>query len=280
MLKFYGVNQNKKLAIMLMLFLFFPKSISALDYTNELRTAYSDNIKEICHASVEYDLDMQFENYEGEDGAKTKYNKTMECLFESSFVRATNDMNKDFNEKFFQNKQGMFDFVGDETYKTEDLDKPSDCSEKEIDDIFEAQVENGYKTLCKVDGRKSTVEEVYSSCRVAEVAFNEFCAYQEYLLWKQTDETIRKESDTSSRTAFFQTDWNQRVYEYNKEIDISYTVLLETLEQFHTYAQNYRMHLWEKVIDNALIVTRTKIGLIKDAIDKWPVKFHNAAIQQ
>ncbi len=269
----------KFLIINFFILLIFNQIVFALDYSEDVRNTYTENIKQMCHASVEYNLDLPFDSTDNEDynTAKFKYNETMECLFESAFTEATNRMNKDFNDKFFKQ---IFDFKNsDKVYQTKDLDKPTNCKEKGIDDLFEAQVENGYKTLCKIDGRKSTVEEIYSSCRVAEVAFNEFCAYQEYLLWKQTDETIRKESKVISKESHFLNVFNKKV-EYDNEIDLSYRILFQTLEQFHTYVQNYRLHLWEKVIEDALIVTKRKFGLIKEAIYKWPIKFHNSAIQQ
>ncbi len=292
MFEFYKLKRNKILAVMLGGIL-YSSLILAADYSKEVRTAYSDNIKEMCHASVEYDLDMSFEdikvndsdyrsegteNIGSKNGAKVLYNKTMECLFESAFVKATNDINKDFNKIFKNIKFKSPDSI---VYKPKDLKmKNINCGEDEIAKIFETQVNNGYKTLCKIDGRKSSVEEVYSACRVAEVAFNEFCAYQEYLLWKQSDESMRIESEKISSKEKFFSKWNNKNIKYNKELNLSYEILLETLEQFHTYVQNYRISLWEKVIDNALIVTRRKLSLIREAIFTWPIKFHNAAIQQ
>lgn len=241
-----------------------------------VRHMYLPTVNAMCHSSTEYTLDMPFEVLKGTEGVKDKYNKKMECLFESAFVKATNDMNTDFRNDFFSK---IFD--PKDPYEPEDRSmKTSDCDGMKIDEIFQKQRKNGYETLCKIDGRTSTVETLYSSCRVAEVAWNEFCAYQEYLIWKQRDGTVYSEFMQRGNVTGQEAFTNYLALEQEKqekEIADSYRVLWETLEQYHSFMQNYRIDLWENVIIEALKVTQEKYILIRTAIETWSRKFHNAS---
>lgn len=281
MLKF--IHWNRSIWLVLCI---FPSYVYAIGNAIEqsVRDMYLPTINAMCHSSTEYTLDMPFEELEEEEGVKDLYDKKMVCLFESSFVKATNDMNTEFKNDFFGK---IFD--PQNPYVPVDRKmKTTDCGEMELNKIFQKQRQNGYETLCKIDGRTSTIETPYSSCRVAEVAWNEFCAYQEYLVWKKQDETLflefRKRGEASDSNEYipsgeyFNSTYlpDERV-KYSREIENSYRILSESLEQYHTFEPNYRIYLWENVIIESLKVTREKYTLIRKALETWSKKFHNAS---
>ncbi len=247
----------------------------------EDRAQYSDIVREMCHSAADYNLDDPWLALGAQKGVKAQYDERMACFFESAFVTATNEMNKSFSEQFF-NKIFM-PAIPYTVYKPKDLTLPASCENSSftLQATITAQQNNGYKTLCVVDGRDSTVERPYSSCHVAEAAWNEFCSYQEYLFWKQQDGTLLQEFRArGGRIVVDWTEyWRNTIRDHSEERDQAERLLTDTLETYLTYERDYRLNLWQKVIEQGLIVTRAKLQLIRTAVEKWPAKFHNATIE-
>ncbi len=261
--------KNKKLWLLTLLIL--PTSVwgVSIDIDEDIREKYPLVSREMCHSSIEYKLKIPF------DEAQKKYNNKMSCIFESAFVTATNQLNAEFRKKFFSKifDPSIYDLNLPQRNITE-----KGCQSDDLAQTFRSQKENGYKTLCEVDGRSSVAETPYSACRVSEVVWNELCAYQEYLRWKATDRSIVNEF--SEKLENDKHHWNQyqniERTKYGTEVRISTRILEETLTQYQIFIQEYRLHLWQKVIAEALKVTRIQLKLAAQAISKWPIKFPRA----
>lgn len=240
-----------------------------IDVDEDIRSNYSLISEEMCHSALQYKLSDSFAD------SQKKYNDKMSCVFESAFVTATNQLNKEFKDKFF-NK--IFDPHVDVKLRNREI-LGTECRDDDLAKTFQAQKEAGYKTLCEVDGRSSVSEKNYSACRVSEVVWNEYCAYQEYLRWKDADRSVVNEfSDTDFND---NQRWNQyrniEQTRYVNEVTVSARILEETLQQYQVFVQEYRLNLWQLVITEALKVTRAQLKLAAKAISTWPIKFPRAS---
>lgn len=261
--------KNTKLKILLVLFLFFVfESVhaeNAAGILSDVRERFPIVIEEMCHSSVIYSLDMPLET------AKKLYHETQNCLFDQSVVSSVNSMNKDFKSLF---KKFKSDFSEPKLSI-----KAKNCKKGRIFSMQEmTPIDHGYISRC-MEG--NSVKTIYSACHVSETAWNEFCAYQEYLSWKKIDDSLQTEFNSQKENLSTASDWRsyREKMEKNLELELnnSKKTLEESLRQYQHFEQNYRSHLWLEVIKAALKITRKKTKDIKTAIEKWPSKFHDRA---
>lgn len=241
---------------------------TSTDILPEVREKFGQIIKEMCHNSVNYSLDMEFE------AAQEDYHAAQNCLFDQSVVKATNELNKDFKPIF---RQFKVDFSAEPI-----AIKAEDCIAGKI---FSTQqktpTENGYKTMCMGVNDDSTIDKAFSPCKVSEAAWNEFCGYQEYISWKMLDSSLEKEFFEEQESLSTGIEWgvykNNEQAKMKKELRDIKKTLEESLRQYEYFEQGYRNHLWMSLIYEVLDITRKKTEDLRTAIYMFPAKFHNAA---
>lgn len=248
----------------------FPsvRAETSTDILPEVREKFSQIIPEICHNSVNYSLDMKIED------AQKIYHATQNCLFDQSVVKATNELNKEFKPIF---KQFKVEF----SPKSIAI-KAKDCTAGKIFSVQQNKPSgNGYKSICQGLIPGSNIDKSFSTCKVSEAAWNEFCGYQEYLSWKRLDSSLEKEFFEEQESLSTGIVWSKykskEQAKIKKELQDIKKTLEESLRQYQYFEQGYRTHLWMKLIYEVLdITTRKKMELLRTAIYTFPAKFHNA----
>lgn len=260
---------EKKLKILGFLFLSFVslevRAENSAGILSEVRERFPIVIEEMCHSSVVYSLDMSLET------AQKLYHETQNCLFDQSVVASVNSLNKNFKLLFKK-------FKSDFSMSKLSI-KAENCKKQRIFSMQErTPMDHGYISRCK---EGDSVKTIYSACHVSETAWNEFCAYQEYLSWKKLDDSLQTEYNVQKEGVTTAMNWNslrkKAQMNLDSELRNSQQTLEESLRQYQHFEQNYRSHLWLEVIKSALKITRKKTKDIKTAIAEWPNKFHNRA---
>ena len=268
----------KKLIIGFILVLMVPvPSQAAFQFlSEEIRNTYMPLVREICHSFTLEEasgganiLDIPYAD------VRLMYHEVMACVFETAIVDATNETNKDFEE--------IFTILGT-GYVPKDRALIGPCGGLHFQEtVYKKQEELGYKTLClREDNEKALVNKPYSSCHISEIAFNEFCGYQEFLDWKAYDRSLKTEFDlltegTSQGLGDSNSFREAQKDIMSKEAQRSFRIMEETLQQYHEFVQSYRLHLWKVVMIETLKLVQSKSSLVQNAFEIWYVKFYNAA---
>lgn len=219
-------------------------------------------------------MDDKFED------AQKRYQGLMNCLFNDAMQQSVNKMHEDFRPILASIVPKPSPRVLEDISFATEAPEGAVCKLEEVQALQSA---HGYETLCDTESDNPTVDKMYSSCRVAETAMNEYCAYQEYLEWKKGDHKSFTKEFPPKEIGFSGSaqkgKYNERKALYQKEIEESKETMDEMLYYYEKWEQNYRMHLWFLVIQDALVQSREMLKELRHAVYLFPNKFNYAASQ-
>jgi len=248
----------KLLALVLMLGLI--GSVQATELKDSLFSDFS-RVQDYCNSSLDYDLNNSFED------TGPLYHAQMQCLFSSAVAGWVEEEGLYFSEK-------IDELNSDFTLGT--LSQTGAC-DVSLSQIKSAQEDKGYKSLCAASGENAKKD--YSLCRVAETAFNELCAYQEFSYFKTRPEILREECTTDSLLPG-RDDCTEQVRLMESDLRLSREVLELSLEKYENFIESWTLHGWFSVLAESLENTYRRLSLARIAIAKWPLKFHDASSQR
>ena len=186
--------------------------------------------------------------------------------------------------------------------------EPDEESCRELE-LQQGQEGKGFHSECPAE-----YSEPFSSCRVAETLLNEWCGYHFFLLNKQSDNQsflkniwYKRDSLDSAKskkgkkkslkewnptyaaleTVFNPPVGNQKTAQsqmtgqvqtlYQMEIDRTERALLDTLEWYRRFEQNYRVHVWMIAEFKKLQDIQKQMQTIRGSYATYPTKFINAS---
>jgi len=250
----------KRLMVLPILYLTLVSGGQAIEVEQAVFEAFTDQVKQVCHTEANYDINLNI------DEIQPYYDERMACLFSG----ATQTFFADANEGFQVHLERL-----QSDYQ---LSSVESVGEGCFSDIVAAQVSQGYDSLCQVSGNGAATEA--SLCQVAETAWNEFCAYQEYVYFKQREEILIQSCEEAGGLL------NERQQcllrqqqQLNSNLALSKKVLTETLHRYQSNTEAWAHHGWLVVITEVLENTNRRLDIIRRALVKWPNKFLNAASQ-
>ncbi len=231
---------------------------------------------EVCFSAHSYSLSMTVEK------ASDHFHDNMQCFFDSASKELTGSLNKSFRSRFqavHSERELMLvneDLTGCQSKKTDKI-----LTAKKVISIQKQKKQaRGFESGCENEKGTGSLTNPYSSCTVTEAALNELCAYQEYLHFKQNNRSLNQEAKEEGRevvplnTINYQEE-NQDFAEAEKTI--AQSAVLNAITHYNQFESSYRFELWQTLLYDTYLVTRSKLKIIKTAVDKWPAKFHNAA---
>lgn len=253
----------RSIILLLLLLLPFEGAVQASEVEDAL-VANFRQVQSLCNSSLTYDLNEPF------DVVSPRYHEQMQCLFGSATAGYLNNSQQSFMEKI-----GVL---------RSDFELPTvteaglDC-EADFESIKSTQTEVGYVSLCESSGQSAAADN--SLCRVSETAFNEFCAYQEYVYFKTRDAILTQQC--AQEAALFNEITACQNQERNKlqtDLALSRQVLESSLTQYETLTESWSLHGWLTVLTESLENTYRRLDLARIALAKWPIKFHDASSQR
>lgn len=224
------------------------------DVPAELRANFSEFLHEQCHTSLQYSLDDTF----GESA--DRYHETINCIFRDGSVRMMQQVNADVTPIL-----------------------------REIPSPYtppDPQVNSGDCALSSIQSRQGEFasqcaggpsDSAFSSCRVAETALNEYCAYRQYLYYKSQDETSFFEEESFATPLEAVSLRNGRIQYFRKEEKDSERALQATIEYYKDFESSYETFVWLSALRESLLATRSLMVSLRTNFNVLPAKFENAS---
>ncbi|MDH3324519.1 MAG: hypothetical protein OEL89_02690 [Candidatus Peregrinibacteria bacterium] len=273
--------QTKNIIKILPIFLvcFFPRLVFA-DLDTEFRKNFADIVENFCHSGIDYDLDRDFTE------VRAEFHATINYVFNDAISKSTNasnDQAKDaFSDKTLPSPLQKITFDSS-CVADEDGHTPPDCHT--LDQLISKQKSNGLESNCKDTGYKS-VESSYSACKVAETVWTEFCGYEKFIWAKKRDDTtdfkeieklIQSEELNGVYIDFLDTKKEKLDVAYDFEMKKSREAVLQMIQLYQKFEQNYRIHSLLVVVYEEFLKTKEKLKELLDGVQKWPKKFRNSS---
>ncbi len=227
-------------------------------------TLFSDfaRVQDYCNASVTYDLEASFAE------TAPRYHETMGCLFSTA---TAGWLEKE--RAFFADKLSDLD----SDYELISVGQsPKSCAQN-FSAIVLTQENAGFNSFCEASG--SNAKKEYSFCRVAEAAYNEFCAYQEYAYFKTRPEILLEQCTTDSLLEN-RNDCAEEQARIEADQMLARNTLELSLTRYERLTESWSLHGWLVVMAESLENTYRRLDLARIALEKWPLKFHDASSQK
>lgn len=254
---------SRIIILSLLLWLPFGGAIQASEVDADV-VANFGQVQSLCNSSLTYDLNETF------DVVSPRYHDQMQCLFGTATAGYLNESQQNFMEKLRSLRSD---------FELPTVSEDSLSCETDFESIKSAQAEVGYVSLCETSGENAAKDN--SLCRVSEAAFNEFCAYQEYVYFKTRDAILTEQC--AQGVALFSeitACQNRERSKLQTDLTLARQVLESSLTQYETLTEAWSLHGWFIVLTEGLENTYRRLDLARIALAKWPIKFHDASSQR
>ncbi len=253
----------------------------------KFRKVFPEFVQNLCASTIDYELGdptklksvrertAEFESH------RLKYHGTIECLLNQAIKGRIVSTNEEIVEFFGRDVEHPdFDF---KNFEKPDQSCEDGMFERVIDEQKDIRRLNVNLATHKIEPITTCIgtdlkieEDIYSSCRVAEMLLTELCGYQNYLEAKLADDpTLLVETDDERR---MDTIFNGKAIEMEKFIEMekiqSRKALHNTILFYQQFEQNYRRHAWLVAISEGLDKVSTRWAYFRDKIFRtFPDKF-------